>query len=236
MEKICRVQKLGQIPYQAAWNYQNNLAAQVAAGDHEETLLLLEHPHTYTIGRRGGAEHVLWSEEVLADKGVTVIAVDRGGDITYHGPGQIVGYPILRLAPIGYQSDRLPQADYVGYIRSIEDVLIDTLAKFQIKGIRVKGKSGVWVKPRIDHDLLKIASIGVKVDAKGISRHGFALNVEPDMAYWQGIVPCGLSGVEMTRMADWISEPIEMNQIMTAIETCFGEVFEMNMVPEKGPF
>lgn len=232
MEKICRVQKLGQIPYQAAWNYQNDLAAQVATGDHEETLLLLEHPHTFTIGRRGGAQHVLWSEEMLAEKDVAVIAVDRGGDITYHGPGQIVGYPILRLAPIGHQSDRLPQADYVGYIRNIEEVLIHTLAKFQIQGIRVKGKSGVWVESLTNHHPLKIASIGVKVDAKGISRHGFALNVEPDMAYWQGIIPCGLTGVEMTCMVDWNSEAIKMDQVMKAIETCFGKVFNMTMVTE----
>ena len=236
MEKICRVQKLGQIPYQAAWDYQNDLAAQIAAGDHDETLLLLEHPHTFTIGRRGGAEHVLWSEGLLAEKEVVVIAVDRGGDITYHGPGQIVGYPILRLAPIGYQSRRLPQADYVGYIRRIEKMLIDTLAKFKIQGIRVKGKSGVWVNSQTSPHPLKIASIGVKVDAKGISRHGFALNIEPDMSYWQGIIPCGLSGVEMTCMADWTSVVIKIDQVMKVIALCFGQVFKRKMVAEKGPF
>jgi len=230
MEKICRVRHLGLIPYQQAWDYQNEIAEQVAAGQRTDTLLLLEHPHTYTIGRRGRSENLLWSQKTLAERGVTVHWVDRGGDITYHGPGQIVGYPILQLAPIGWNNDRIPQADFVGYIRKLEDVLIGTLAKFRLEGLRIKGKTGVWVKDLQDNRLMKIASIGVKVDSRGVSRHGFALNINPDMEYWQGINPCGFSQVRMTSMSDWFDQPVDIIRVSEVIVKCFSEVFNCRMI------
>lgn len=236
MKKICRSQWLGRVPYQQAWDYQNLLAGQIGEGHREDTLLLLEHPHTYTLGRWGKDENLLWSDRVLKEKGVDVLWVDRGGDITYHGPGQIVGYPIFRLAPIGWHTDRLPQADYVGYLRKLEQVLFLTLAQFQIKAIGVDGITGVWVKPEPDQAAKKIASIGIKVDAKGVSRHGFALNVDPDMDYWQGIIPCGLSQVLMTSMAECRSEPVDNSLILDVIEKSFEEVFNLKIVREEAKF
>lgn len=235
-QRICRVQRLGMVSHQRAWAYQNQLAAQVAGGVAHETLLLLEHPHTYTLGSRANERHLLWDEATLERQGVEVHRVDRGGDITYHGPGQIVGYPILRLAPIGWHGNRLPQADYVGYIRKLEAVLIRTLAHFAIKGLRVEGKTGVWVQPHLGQSPRKIASIGVKVDARGISRHGFALNVSPEMIYWEGIVPCGLEGVRMTSMAQIAGKAPGLFSVMDHIVQGFGAVFGMQMEPVTAPY
>jgi lipoyl(octanoyl) transferase len=179
----CETLFLGQIEYQAAWDLQNRLAADIAAGKSGPVLLLLEHPHTYTIGRRGGDQHLLWDEARLQAEGASVYHVDRGGDITYHGPGQLVGYPLLPLAVPGWQGERLPQADYVGYLRKLEKVLILTLARFGIVAAQRDGLTGVWLPaevwarcPRCDPGLgpapAKIASIGVKVDGRGVTRHG----------------------------------------------------------------
>ena len=235
MKKTCVVLKLGLTPYQDAWDRQNDLAERIAQGEHPEALLLLEHPHTYTLGRRGDADHLLWPKEQLEFKRVTVAWVDRGGDITYHGPGQLVGYPLLQLAPIGWQGDRLPQADYVGYIRNLEQVLIDLLAAFDISGCRVEGKTGVWIKAKGGEAFEKIASIGVKVDSRGLSRHGFALNVDPDKSYWEGIVPCGLKDVVMTSMADILREKLEINCIQNVLVGCFGKVFNRKMIFSELP-
>lgn len=229
METIssCQVYWLGELEYQQAWDLQNFLAEQIAAGKQPPSLLLLEHPHTYTIGRRGGREHILWSEEEIKRRGIAVFEVDRGGDITYHGPGQLVGYPLLPLASAGWQGERLPQADFVGYVRKLEEVLIRTLAYYGIEAYRLEGLTGVWVnKPAEEVPLpVKIASIGVKVDARGISRHGFALNVQPEMVYWQGIIPCGLDGVQMTAMAEWLSPCPSVLQVAQQVSRFFESVF-----------
>jgi len=229
MQKLLEVQQLGVVPYQQAWDYQNELGDKVARQQQAETLLLLEHFHTYTLGRRGKDNNLLWSESDLKEKGVTVVWVDRGGDITYHGPGQLVGYPILHLAPIGWVDDRLPQADYVGYIRSLEEVLIRTLADFDMGGFRLEGKTGVWVESGDYSHPHKIASIGVKVDVRGVSRHGFALNVDPDMGYWDGIVPCGLAEVQMTSMTECLSRPPDMKEVIHRTIFNFGVVFDRNI-------
>jgi len=140
----CLVQFLGRLPYEQAWKLQDELAAQIAAGQQLPTLLLLEHPHTYTFGRRGKEQNLLWSPAELEQHGVAVYWVDRGGDVTYHGPGQLVGYPLLPLGPLS-QDARLPQVDYVGYLRRLEEVLILTLANYGVQGKRVEGMTGVWV-------------------------------------------------------------------------------------------
>ncbi|HWR64831.1 MAG TPA: lipoyl(octanoyl) transferase LipB [Bellilinea sp.] len=221
---------LGQIDYQAAWDLQSRLAAQIAAGTRPPTLLLLEHPHTYTIGRRGGQQHILWDLKQRTQAGVTVVEVDRGGDITYHGPGQLVGYPLLPLAAPGWQGERLPQADFVGYLRRLEEVLIQTLAAFDLQAERRDGLTGVWLPPETaDTPPGKIASIGIKIDVRGISRHGFALNVQPDMHYWQGIVPCGLDGVRMISLAEVLSPVPPMLQVVEQTAAAFGRVFKVEL-------
>jgi lipoate-protein ligase B len=172
---------------------------------------------------------------------VQVVWVDRGGDITYHGPGQLVGYPILPLANQGWQGDRLPQADYVGYVRKLEKTLITSLIHFGLVAGQIAGLTGVWIQPdvasrcphcdpRFKQAPAKIASIGVKVDVHGVSRHGFALNVSPDMAYWQGIIACGLEGVSMVSLADLLDPIPTLDEVSSAVVASFGEVFGYKML------
>jgi lipoate-protein ligase B len=236
-------QWLGRVEYAEAWALQEQLAGEIAAGKRPATLLLLEHPHTYTFGRRGQAAHLLWDEATLAQKGVNVHWVDRGGDVTYHGPGQLVGYPLIPLAPPDWQAQangadaaHIPQTDFVGYVRKLEDTLIVTLSRYGLAAGQRPGLTGVWMPanawakcPRCDPRLkpapVKIASIGVKVDARGISRHGFALNVDPDMSYWDGIIACGLDGVTMAAMADFLDPVPSLKEIAQVYARAFAEVF-----------
>ena len=192
---------LGLIEYQHSWDLQNRLAEEVAVGRHPPALLLLEHPHVYTFGRQGQMENLLWSQAELERRGVTLHWTDRGGDVTYHGPGQLIGYPVISLED--HSSPDNPGRDLVGYLRKLEKAIIGTLLGYGVLAGQIPGLTGVWVQP----DELsrcadcppekrtapaKIASIRVRVDARGVTRHGFALNVSPEMAYWEGIVACGL--------------------------------------------
>jgi lipoate-protein ligase B len=227
---ICQFRQIGSIPYEEARKLQEELSQQITAREIPPTLLLLEHPHTYTLGLRGQVKNLLWDEATLQQHGVSVHWTDRGGDITYHGPGQLVGYPLLPLGRPSLQSGnaRLPQADYIGYLRKLEDVLILALAQFGIPGQRVEGKTGVWVDTGRRFE--KLASIGVKVDAQGISRHGFALNISPDMRYWQGIIACGLDDDQMTCLAALLRQPPSLEQFCQAVIPAFGKRFQYRMV------
>jgi len=242
----CLVLHLGLMPYEEAWKLQEALAAQIAAGKHPPALLLLEHPHTYTFGRRGQAGNLLWDEAELIRRGVRVHWVDRGGDVTYHGPGQLVGYPILPLPTAGLHPQpggnpaRLPQADYVGYLRKLEEVLIRALQRLGVPAQRVSGLTGVWIhsagpdappQPGVSAaGMAKIAAIGVKVDAHGVTRHGFALNVNPDMSYWQGIIGCGLEGCTTTSLAQLLPSPPVMKLVTEQVIQAFQELFEYHLV------
>ncbi len=225
--QLCHVRCLGLLPYQQAWDLQVKLANQIAAGEIPPTLLLLEHPHTFTFGRRGQVSNLLWNESELKQRGIELFWVDRGGDVTYHGPGQLVGYPLIPLNIEGLvttpktASPSLPRADYIGYLRNLELVLIQALDQFGVKGERIEDLTGVWVNGS------KIAAIGVKVDAHGITRHGFALNVAPEMSYWDGIIGCGLSGYSVTSLAVLQSTPPSMQQVIHAVITAFEDVFEV---------
>jgi lipoyl(octanoyl) transferase len=252
MSRRCVVYHLGLLPYEEAWQIQRRLAEAIAAGEHSPTLLLLEHPHTFTFGRRGQVENLLWDDHELTRLGVSVIWVDRGGDVTYHGPGQLVGYPLLPLAPGGLQANtqegstdlsrtRLPQADYVGYIRKLEEMLILAMMRLGFPSGQVSGLTGVWVQPFASSRhpannpearpaLAKIAAIGVKVDAKGISQHGFSLNVNPDMKFWDGIIGCGLSDHPVASLAEMRNSPPSMQEVMNAVISAFGEVFRYEMI------
>lgn len=232
---------LGLTDYTAAWELQDQLAQEIAAGRRPPTLLLLEHPHVYTLGRRGSQANVLWSEAERRARGVQLLPVDRGGDITYHGPGQLVGYPLLSLAPRGWAGARLPQADYVGYVRRLEKILVLALARMGVVTGQREGMTGVWVAadvwsrcprciPALKSEPAKIASIGVKVDVKGISRHGFALNVSTDPQYWEGIIPCGLQQVQMANLADLLDPPPDMQQVSETVVSAFEEVFEHRLL------
>ncbi len=225
--QLYQVRCLGTVPYQQAWDMQVQLASKIAIGEVVPTLLLLEHPHTFTFGRRGQAANLLWSEAELKQRGIEVFWVDRGGDVTYHGPGQLVGYPLIPLnihdlvAPNPMGSASIPRADYVGYLRRLEQVLILALHQFGVEGETIQDLTGVWVKGS------KIAAIGVKVDSHGITRHGFALNINPDMSYWDGIIGCGLADSSVTSLAALQPDPPGMQQVIQAIINAFEAVFEV---------
>jgi lipoyl synthase len=188
-----RTRWLGQVPYREAWALQRALHAR-SPDDH---LLLLEHPHVYTLGVRADMGHVLVPP---AEVGADLVRTDRGGDVTYHGPGQLVGYPIVSL-PAKRGSGKYGPADTVAYVRSVEQLLIDALADVGLPGAgRLREYPGVWVDPEGD-DPRKIAAIGVRL-TRGRSMHGFALNVAPDMRYWGYIVPCGIPDKRVTSLAD----------------------------------
>lgn len=211
----------GLMDYGAAWALQRRLAAARAEERIPDALILLEHPHTYTLGRSGHIEHLLMSEAERAGKGVSVHYVDRGGDITYHGPGQLVGYPVMYLGRPGADG-RLPAGDYVGYLRQIEEVLIQALAEWNIPAIQSAGYTGVWVHAG---DPQKVAAIGVKVDGRGVSQHGFALNVDPDLGYFDGIVPCGIHDRGVTSMAKLLGIPVDLQAVGEVVAGQFGKAF-----------
>ncbi len=172
---------LGRVEYIEGWRLQEAVAARVRGGD-DERLLLLEHEPVYTIGRRGTTDHLLAAPIELRAAGASVYRVDRGGDITYHGPGQVVGYPIVRLGDA---------PDLVRYVRAIEGALIDTLATYGVSARAERGKTGVWVDLP-DRRPAKIAAIGVRV-SRGVTTHGFALNVTTDLAAFDRMIPCGFA-------------------------------------------
>jgi len=228
---------LGLIDYERAWKLQDAYAAEIAEGKRPPTLLLLEHPHVYTFGRRGKAENLLWDEEQLKTKGISIHWVDRGGDVTYHGPGQLVGYPLISLGRVDAKNKH-PEVDYVGYVRRLEKMLVRALMHFGIAAGQRSALTGVWVQPDVHSRCprcrpedkekpAKIAAIGVKVDARGVSRHGFALNVNPDMEYWDGIIACGLSE-PVVSLADLLDPAPAMEDVKEKITLAFREVFECN--------
>jgi lipoyl(octanoyl) transferase len=231
---ICHTHDLGTLAYQPAWDLQNLLAAEIARGERPDSLLLLEHSHTYTFGRRGQSKNLIWDENELAKRGLTVHWVDRGGDVTYHGPGQLVGYPLIRLNGM----------DHVGYVRNLEKMIIGALARLGLASGQLSGKTGVWIqadvasrcprcRPEDRQRPAKIAAIGVKVDANGITRHGFALNVNPEMSYFDGIVPCGIADYPVISLADIFTNPPEMMSVKQEIRRAFGETFNFGIVEKN---
>jgi lipoyl(octanoyl) transferase len=216
----CAVIYAGKLPYAEAWLLQKRLAAARAADTVPDTLLLLEHPHTYTLGSSGKLEHLLWTPAQLAERGIALHRVDRGGDITYHGDGQLVGYPILRL-PLG--ADSL-HADVIAYVRTLEQVIIDFLARYGVQGERIDGLSGVWVQK--DGAPHKIAALGVRVTTKRITQHGFALNIATDLRYFDGIVPCGIRDKGVTRLADLVAQPPDLLTAAQQLAPIFAAHFQ----------
>lgn len=234
---------LGLMEYESAWKLQDDYAREIAEGKRAPTLLLVEHPHVYTFGRRGRQENLLWRESQLKEKGIDIHWVDRGGDVTYHGPGQLVGYPLIPLTPLpslqgtgDKGQGRIPDADYVGYVRSLEKVIVIALANLGLAAGQRAGLTGVWIQadvhsrcPRCSPEdrkkPAKIAAIGVKVDARGVSRHGFALNVNPEMDYWDGIIACGLQDEPVVSLADLFVEPPSMERVKQEVVAAFREVF-----------
>lgn len=217
------VEWLGQVDYLAAWEQQKALTAErIAQPELTGKLLLLEHPPTYTLGRNGRLENLLLSEAELTAHGIAFYQVDRGGDITYHGPGQLVGYPILSLKRVYHQ----PGLGIVQrYVNDLEEMLIQTLAQFGIQARRFTGNRGVWVETAAG--LNKIAAIGVRIQRGGITSHGFALNVNPDLTYFDNIIPCGIHDHGVTSMASLLGRPLSIADVLPHISTAFSTVFHV---------
>ncbi len=206
------VRRLGMLPYGAGLQLQQELVEQRRLGSISDQLLLLEHPHVITLGTSAHLENVLLDESQRRLLGIELYETGRGGDVTYHGPGQLVGYPILDLKP-----DR---QDLHRYVRDIEETLIRAIARFGVSGGRKPGLTGVWVGEE------KIAAIGVRVSSGWITSHGFALNVTTDLQFFDSIIPCGIRDHGVTSLARAAASPPSMAGVMDAVEACFREVFE----------
>lgn len=202
---------LGTVPYREAWELQRRLVARRAAGAIPDTLLLLSHPPVITLGRGGRREHLVAAPAALAARGVEVLETDRGGDITFHGPGQVVGYGIVDLSRRGRDLHR--------YLRDVEETLIGALAEFGIEGRRAPGWTGVWVGDA------KVAAIGIRV-SRWIAHHGFALNVATDLSYFDFIVPCGIQGKRVTSMEEILGRSVDRSEVEGALGRAFAAVFD----------
>jgi len=214
--EVCHVCRLGLVDYGAAWELQKALARARAEERIPDTLLLLEHPPTYTLGRRANEAHLLVSRQTLMQQGIAVYDVDRGGDVTFHGPGQLVGYPVLSL------KDR--QGGAGRYLRTVEEVLIMALAGFGVSAGRLPGFTGVWVENE------KIAAIGVKINACRITGHGFALNVTTDISYFDRIIPCGIREKGVTSLSRVLDRGVvPLDEAAHKVIHAFGKVFDIEM-------
>jgi lipoyl(octanoyl) transferase len=208
----CAVLELGRLDYAKALEWQQRLVAERKQGVVDDHLLLVEHPHVITLGRNGHKENLLAGDEILSRAGIAFFPTDRGGDVTYHGPGQLVGYPILDL--------REWKRDVGAYVRAIEQTIIDTLADYGIAASRIPKLTGVWVGER------KIAAIGVHI-SRWVTSHGFALNVATDLTYFQYIIPCGLTK-PVTSMAA-LGVRATLVEVGGRLAAHFGRIFEREM-------
>lgn len=212
------------MPYPEALELQRELVERRKRGEIPDQLLLLEHPDVITLGvkSRDDRTHVLETEESLAAKGVALFETGRGGDVTYHGPGQLVGYPILDLKP-----DR---CDVHRYVRDLEAVLIEAVAAFGIEAGRVPGLTGIWVGPPGRED--KLAAIGVRI-SRWVTSHGFALNVNTNLARFGLIVPCGITDKGVTSMQRLLGRELPMDEVADAVERSFARVFTRSPAPQR---
>jgi len=210
--RVLEVRWLGTVPYAMGLKYQEELVERRRADEIPDQLLLLEHPHVITLGTSAHEEHVLVGEEERRLLGIELFETGRGGDVTYHGPGQLVGYPILDLKP-----DR---RDLHRYVRDIEEALIRALADFGVEAGRKQGLTGVWVGDE------KIAAIGVRVSSGWITSHGFALNVTTDLNFFDAIVPCGIRDHGVTSLARVTGEDLALDEVGERVAARFAEVFD----------
>ena len=212
---------LGCTEYGVAWELQRRIVAARKAGDVPDVLLLCEHPRTITLGRNGKLANLRASDQVLRQMGVSFFETDRGGDITYHGPGQLVGYPILNLAEI--------RRDVAWYMRGLEEAMIRATAEFGIPSRRVVGRTGVWVDgPAESGGEEKLAAIGVHL-SRWVTSHGFAYNVSTDLRYFDLIVPCGIADKRATSLEKLLGHSVKMEQVSTRIASHLGDLLRLDL-------
>lgn len=214
MSELCWCVDLGRRDFDEVLGLQRRLVAARRAGSIPDVLLFVEHPPTYTFGRSARPEHLLTDAAMLRQRGVAVIETDRGGDITFHGPGQLVGYPILDLNQW--------KRDVHEYLRSLEGLLIDAVREHGIEAHREPGLTGVW------HARGKLAAIGVRV-SRWVTSHGFALNVATDLEHYQHIVPCGIVGRAVSSMEDVLKAPVALGPVKDAVSQSFARAFDRNV-------
>ncbi len=223
---------LGRVAYEPTWTLQQQIQDRLVSAKRatppEElphVLLLLEHPHVYTLGKSGEAEHLLASEDTLDAIDATFHHIDRGGDITYHGPGQLVGYPLLDL-------DRF-FTDLGRYLRTLEEVVIRTCADYGVPGSRVDGRTGVWVGPDEQGLERKICAMGVRC-SRWVTMHGFAFNVAPDLDYFDHIVPCGINDRGVTSLAEEIDRDVDVGTVREPVVQYFADLFDAEVTELEG--
>lgn len=219
-DRTLAVRYPGRVGYARSQALQTELVERRRRGEVPDTLLLLEHPHVITLGSSAHAEHVLLSPSELASRGIEIFETGRGGDVTYHGPGQLVGYPILDLKP-----DR---RDLHWYLRSLEEVLLRALSAFAVTGRRDESATGVWVGNA------KVAAIGIRVSSRWITSHGFAINTNTDLSYFDAIIPCGLTGRPVTSISRLLNRTVTPQDAAPAVVHALKEVFGYGYVEDSG--
>ncbi len=236
--QIVLFRDLGSLRYKEAWDYQESLLQQnvqtkirlreaeesgIATNGLEATrhhLLFVEHPPVYTLGKSGHIENVLLSKKALAKRGIDFFRINRGGDITYHGPGQVVGYPIFDLEKF--------YTDIGKYLRNLEEAVIRTIAEYGLKGERSPGETGVWLDPSVRGSERKICAIGVRT-SRWITMHGFALNVNTNLDYFNFIIPCGIQDKQVTSLQKELGSEIDMEEVKEKLRTNFEIVFDIKL-------
>ena len=211
----------GPVPYDAANAAMHALAAERLAGTTDDALILLEHPPVYTAGRRWKPEHIVWTEDRMADRGADLRFIDRGGSLTFHGPGQLVGYPILDLGP---------RPDALAYVRRLEEVVIRSAAHIGVALRRNPVQTGVWSGDR------KVCAIGVRLMRMRVTLHGFALNCSTDLSWFDAIVPCGLPDEGVTSLSDLTGQTITVAEMAPLVARTFAEVFEVALALDPAPW
>jgi lipoyl(octanoyl) transferase len=229
MQKVL-YRDLGKMEYRQAWDYQEELLrgnVRIKSGDIiADTchyLLFVEHPPVYTLGKSGHIENILIGEEQLKEKGMQFFHTNRGGDITFHGPGQVVGYPVLDLEKF--------YTDIGRYLRSLEEMVIGLLAEYGIAGDRSPGETGVWIEPGVKGRDRKICAIGVRC-SRWITMHGFAFNVNTDLSYFGNIVPCGIPDKQVTSLEKELGHPVPLQEVKDKLKKQFGKVFCVELVDQ----
>ncbi|MFN9710808.1 MAG: lipoyl(octanoyl) transferase LipB [Bacteroidota bacterium] len=238
MQNLVYFDDLGVSPYREVWDYQEklmqeNLAVKAQIRQMEKEgfgevnlhtknhLLFVEHPPVYTLGKSGDPSHVLISEQERKEKGIEYYATNRGGDITFHGPEQLVGYPILDLEQF--------ETDIAKYLRRLEEVIILTIGDYGLKGERSSGETGVWLDPDIKGKERKICAMGVRC-SRWITMHGFALNVNTDLNYFNHIVPCGIQNKQVTSIQHELQHPVPMQEVKEKVKYYFEQVFGVRLL------
>ncbi len=218
---------LGQMDYQQAWDMQEDLLLSNVtkkgsglASNTEHHLLFVEHPPVYTLGKSGHMEHVLISEAEREEKGIAFFKTNRGGDITFHGPQQLVGYPIFDLEKF--------YTDIGKYLRNLEEVIILTMAAYGLKGERSTGETGVWLDPQVQGKERKICAMGVRC-SRWITMHGFAFNVNTDLSYFDHIVPCGIKQKAVTSLEKELGHSLDMEEVKQIVKRSFETVFQIRL-------